>query len=275
MAAVLALLSSLMWGASDFLGGVTSRRMPPAAVYGLSQAVGLVSLVLAATVSGGWSADAGAWIWAVVSGLLGLGAMLAFYSALAIGPMGIVAPLVGVSTVVPVLFALLRGEWPGTVALVGIVVAILGVVLACGPELTGAQSAKPLILAGFAALSFGVMYVTMAAGSATAPTMTVLGMRVTVVAVLGAAAVLVRSIGGPTARDVPVIVAIGVLDATANLLYAFATTLGLLATTSVLASLYPVVTAVLAGVLLHERLRQVQYVGIVVAVLGVAMISAG
>jgi drug/metabolite transporter (DMT)-like permease len=119
------------------------------------------------------------------------------------------------------------------------------------------------------------MYVTMAAGSATAPTMTVLGMRVTVVAVLGVAAVLVRSIGGPSARDIPVIIAIGVLDATANLLYAFATTLGLLATTSVLASLYPVVTVVLAGILLHERLRQVQYVGIVVAVLGVALISAG
>lgn len=274
MAALLALLSSLMWGTSDFLGGHTSRRLPAATVYGLSQAAGLTVLAIAATVSGSWALDGAAWGWAVVSGLLGLGAMLAFYSALAIGPMGIVAPLAGVSTVVPVFYALVRGESPTTLQIAGIVVAIAGVILACGPELTGAESARPLILAGLATIGFGVMYVTMAEGSRTEPMMTVLGMRVTVVAVLAGAAIALRSLGGASRRDVPPTAAIGVLDAGANLAYAIATTLGLLATTSVLASLYPVVTAVLAGIVLHERLRRVQYVGIGAAVVGVILIGA-
>ena len=83
-------MSSLMWGTSDFLGGVLSRRLPSLAVYGLSQAVGFVLLVTVATVTGGWSAEPGYWPWAISASILGMIAMIAFYQALAIGPMGIV-----------------------------------------------------------------------------------------------------------------------------------------------------------------------------------------
>lgn len=274
MAALLALLSSLTWGTSDFLGGLLSRRLPAAAVYGLSQAVGLVALVAVVTATGGWALDGGAWGWAVVSGLLGLGAMLAFYTALATGPMGIVAPLVALSTAVPVLVGVLRGDSPSTLQVVGIVVAIVGIALASGPELTAARSARPLVLATTAAIGFGAMYVTMAEGSAYDPLLTVTGMRVTSVVLLGAAAVLLRSVGGPTRRDLVPLAAIGVLDAGANVMYGVASTLGLLSTTAVLASLYPVVTAVLAAVFLHERLRRPQYAGVVAVLAGVVLIGA-
>lgn len=113
MAALLALSSSLMWGAADFLGGFTSRRIPALAVYGLSQAVGFVVLVLAATVTSSWGADPRFWPWAIASSLLGMVGMLSFYAALSIGPMGIVSPLVALSVLVPVSFGLLRGEIPG------------------------------------------------------------------------------------------------------------------------------------------------------------------
>jgi drug/metabolite transporter (DMT)-like permease len=275
MAALLALSSSLMWGTADFLGGFTSRRIPALAVYGLSQAVGFVVLVLAATVTSSWGDDPGFWPWAIASSLLGMVGMLSFYAALAIGPMGIVSPLVALSVLVPVSFGLLVGEIPGGLQILGILAAVIGILLASGPELSGAESARPLILAGLAALGFGGMYLTMAEGSAYSPLMTMTGMRVTTVLLFLVILAKVRSLGGATRRDALPLAVIGVLDAAANVAYGVATTLGLLATTAVLGSLYPVVTAVLAAIVLHERLRAVQYAGVAVAMVGVVLISAG
>ena len=275
MAAVLALLSSLMWGTADFLGGSVSRRVRPVAVYGLSQAVGFVVLVAIATAVGGWGTDPGYWPWAIASSLLGAVGMLAFYSALAIGPMGIVSPLVALSVMVPVAFALLVGEVPTGVQVLGIIGAVIGILLASGPELSGAESARPLLLAGVAAISFGGMYITMAKGSEVDALMTMTGMRVTTVVIFAVVLLVARSLGGAQPRDLLPLAIIGIFDAAANVLFGVATTMGLLSTTSVLGSLYPVVTAILAAVFLHERLKPVQYAGVVVAMTGVILISSG
>lgn len=275
MAAVLALLSSLMWGTADFLGGSVSRRVRPVAVYGLSQAVGFVVLVAIATAVGGWGTDPGYWPWAIASSLLGAVGMLAFYSALAIGPMGIVSPLVALSVMVPVAFALLVGEVPTGVQVLGIIGAVIGILLASGPELSGAESARPLLLAGVAAISFGGMYITMAKGSEVDALMTMTGMRVTTVVIFAVVLAFARSLGGAQPRDLLPLAIIGIFDAAANVLFGVATTMGLLSTTSVLGSLYPVVTAILAAVFLHERLKPVQYAGVVVAMTGVILISSG
>lgn len=274
MAALLALSSSLMWGTGDFVGGLLSRRVRPLAVYGLSQAFGFVILVVVATALGGWDADPRFWPWAIGASLLGLVSMVAFYEALAIGPMGIVAPLVSLSVLVPVGFSLLTGETPPPAQILGILIAVVGIMLASGPELTGAETARPLILAGIAALGFGGMYVTMAEGSAYDPLMTMTGMRVTTVVVFVGILIVARSLGGATRRDTVPLVAIGVFDASANVSFGFATTMGLLSTTSVLGSLYPVVTAVLAAIVLKERLRAVQYAGVVATFVGVGVIAA-
>ncbi|MBI1352611.1 MAG: EamA family transporter [Actinomycetales bacterium] len=274
MYAALALLSSLMWGTADFLGGSVSRRLPALAVYGISQVAGFVVLVAVATGTGAWSTDPGYWPWAIASSVLGLVGMVAFYSALAIGPMGIVSPLVSLSVVVPVAVALLGGELPSSLQVLGILAATIGILLASGPELSGAESARPLAFAGVAALAFGGMFVFMARGSEVSALMTMTGMRVTSVVMFIPIAMIARSFGGATRRDLLPLAAVGVLDATANVLYGVATTIGLLSTTAVLGSLYPVVTAVLAAALLHERLRPVQYAGVAVALAGVLMISA-
>lgn len=274
MAAVLALVSSLMWGSADFLGGTTSRRLPALAVYGLSQVVGLVGLVVVVTVWWSWDDDPGYWPYAVGSSLLGLVSMVAFYRALALGPMGIVSPLVSLGVLVPVVVGLASGERPGPVELAGIGLALLGILLASGPELTGAESARPLMLATLAALAFGGMFVLMAEGSAYSPLMTMTGMRITTVLIMGLVWLRVRSLGGAGRADVPALVGIGLLDVAANVTYGYATTMGMLTTVAVLGNLYPVVTAVLAALVLRERLRAIQYVGVVVAITGVLTLSA-
>lgn len=275
VAALLAVVSSLLWGSADFVGGVMSRRLPALAVYGLSQAVGFAVLVTVATATGGWSADPAYWPWAICASVVGMTAMIAFYQALAIGPMGIVSPLVALSVLVPVAVSLLRGELPAPVQVLGIIIAIVGILLASGPELSGAESAKPLILACIAAVGFGVMFVLMAEGSKHDPLMTMTGMRVTTVVIFSIILLFTRSLGGAKLRDAYPLAVIGVLDAGANVMFGYATTLGLLSLTSVLGSLYPVVTVILAAVFLSERLRGVQYVGVIAALGGVVMIAGG
>jgi drug/metabolite transporter (DMT)-like permease len=147
--------------------------------------------------------------------------------------------------------------------------------LASGPELSGAETAKPLILAGIAAIGFGGMFVLMAEGSRRDPLMTMTGMRVTTVIVYAVIFLVVRNIGGATRRDALPLVVIGVLDAAANVTFGFATTMGLLSVTAVLGDLYPVVTAVLAAIVLKERLRPVQYAGVAAAMVGVLLIASG
>jgi drug/metabolite transporter (DMT)-like permease len=188
--------------------------------------------------------------------------------------MGIVSPLVSVSVLVPLSFALLRGETPTGAQVLGIVSTVVGILLASGPELSGAESARPLVFAGIAALCFGGMYLTLAEGSRYSALMTTTGMRITTVVVFAGILVVTRSIGGARMGDALPLGATGALDAGANLAYGVATTMGLLSTTAVLGSLYPVVTALLAAIFLHERLRAVQYVGVVATIAGVVMISA-
>lgn len=264
-----------MWGGADFLGGATSRRLPALAVYGLSQVVGLVALLVVVTLWWSWGDDPAYWPYAIGSSLLGLVAMVSFYRALALGPMGIISPLVSLGVLVPLIAGLIAGDRPTAIQSVGIVLALFGILLASGPELTGAESMRPLMLATVAALSFGGMFVLMAEGSAHSPLMTMTGMRITTVVIMGLVLLKARSLGGAGRVDVVPLVAIGILDVAANVTYGYATTMGLLSTVSVLGNLYPVVTAVLAAAVLRERLRPVQYLGVSVAIAGVLAISAG
>jgi drug/metabolite transporter (DMT)-like permease len=274
MGAVLALVSSVMWGSADFIGGVTSRRVAPLAVYGFSQCAGAVVLVVMATVLGAWGAPLAYLPWGIAASVVGILGMMAFYRALSIGPMGIVSPMVALSVLVPVAYALvMRGEAPNGLQILGMIVAIGGILLASGPELVSAVDARPLVLGGFSALAFGLFYIVVAEGSRTSPIMTMVGMRFTTLLLLAPVFLLLRRSGGARWADAPQLVLLGVLDAIANVLFGLASTQGLLSTTSVLGSLYPVVTAVLAAVLLRERLRPVQYVGVGAAISGIMLIS--
>lgn len=276
MGALLALLSSLLWGTGDFLAGYLSRKRSAVAVLGGSQVVGLAVMLVIATATGAWSANPRYYLgWAALASISGLLGLLAFYTALAGGRMGVVSPIAALGVLVPLAAGLLAGEIPSTVQYLGIVLAIVGVVLASGPEVSGATGARPVLLAAFAALCFGLFLVFVAEGSQESAIMTMTAQRSVTACVVLAAAVVSRGVGGLQTADIGWLVAIGTFDVVANLMFAFATTYGMLAIVSVLGSLYPVVTVVLAWAVLRERLAPAQYVGVAVALVGVAAISAG
>jgi drug/metabolite transporter (DMT)-like permease len=275
VAAVLALLSSALWGSADFLGGTISRRLPALVVVAVSQAVGLLLVGAAALAAGAYDDPVGYLPWAVLSGLAGMVGLVCFYVALAIGTMGIVSPIAALGVVVPVVFGLVGGQVPGPEALVGIAVAIVGVVLASGPELSGRAEARPVVLAGVAALGFGVALYAIAKGSESSTLMTMTTMRFVSVVTLGT--VVLTRLGRPTmgAVDLGQIAVVGVGDVLANLCFGVASTKGDLPTVAVLGSLYPVATVLLARGLHGERLGRLQQMGVGAALVGVVLISHG
>jgi drug/metabolite transporter (DMT)-like permease len=271
----LALLSSLLWGTSDFLGGTAAKRIPSLVVVGVSQAVALVLLVPFVLVAG----DRPEHVWAApVAGLLGLIGLGAFYAALAEGTMGVVAPIAAAGAVVPVVAGLATGESPSALQVAGIAVALAGVVLASGPELSGGASPRPLMLAVLSALCFGAVIVLVAVGSkgaSGAVVVTLLVMRCTSVGLLAVAWAVTRRRLGLGAADLPLVAAVGLGDVAANATYAIASRSGLLSVVAVLASIFPVVTVLLARQVHDERLRAVQVAGVVGTLGGVALLAAG
>jgi drug/metabolite transporter (DMT)-like permease len=270
---LLALGSSVAWGTSDFFAGLASRRRPAVAVVGWTQ--GLALLVLSVVVAARWSTVTwtGWPLWAVGAGLAGMAGLVCFYSALSAGTMGVVAPIAALGVVVPVTLGVLTGDQPSPWSWVGMVVAVTGVALASGPELTGAVSPRPVVLAGCAALGFGLALFFLDRGARESTLMTLWGMRVTSVTVLLLVALLARSVGGVTARETPALLLIGCGDLAANALFAIASSRGQVSVAAVLGSLYPVVTALLARLVVKERLRRIQQVGVVLAVGGACVIA--
>ncbi|MEZ5092132.1 EamA family transporter [Nocardioides sp.] len=275
MPAVLALLSSLLWGSADFVGGLLTRRLPAYSVVAASQAAGLVATTLVALATGAYRDDTG-WIpWAILAGASGSLGLVAFYAALATGTMGVVSPIAALGAAVPVVAGIAAGEQPSTLALVGMVVALAGAVAASGPELAGATGARPVVLAVVAGAMFGLAMLSIARGAEHSTLMTLWGMRATSVSGFLVAALAVRTTGGLVVRDLAPLGAVGLGDAGANLMFALASTQGLVSVTAVLGSLYPVVTVLLARLVLHERLLRVQQAGVAAALVGVALLSLG
>jgi drug/metabolite transporter (DMT)-like permease len=277
MAAVFALVSSLMWGTSDFLAGKLTKSRVAFAVAGAGQIVGLIFVAVLTVATAAWvDVPIGSYLpWAVLGSFAGLTGLICFYQALATGSMSVVSPIAGLSVLVPLAFGLWDGERPTSWQYAGIALAIIGVLLAATPEITGEVGLRPVVLAAVAALMFGIFLVCLAIGAESSVLMTMTAQRATSVVIVLIVAITVRSVGGLRRSDTPLLAVIGVLDVGANLLFGLAATLGLLAVVAVLGSLYPVVTVILAWIVLGERLKAIQYVGVVLALLGVAAISAG
>jgi drug/metabolite transporter (DMT)-like permease len=280
-ALALALGSSLCWGMSDFLGGVQSRRQPLVAVMLFSQASALLGLLLVVAVLGAGPPHLVKLLPAIGAGAAGMVALTAFYRALAIGTMSIVAPISATGAVVPVVVGIAQGERPAAVQVAGIVAAIIGVVLASREDDAAlrsdgrAPSRASILLALVAAAGFGTFFVALRTSAKADVAWALLSARLAGVVLLVAAFALRRPGAVRDRRALVVLVVVGLLDLSANGLYAIATRHGLLSVVAVGASLYPLGTVLLARVLLGERVRRVQEVGIVAALTGVALIAAG
>ena len=274
-AAVLALLSSLFWGTGDFIAGLLSRKRSAYAVVGASQLVGLVLMIVIVVVTAEWKIGWGNYVWwAGLAAVAGVGGLVMFYLALASGRMGVVSPIAALGVLVPLAVGLVSGESPSSIQLLGIVIAVIGVVLASGPEVRGAAGLRPVVLALAAAAGFGFFYVFIAAGSQESPTMVMFAERIWASLFVLGAILLTRNTGDLQRKDAAPVLAVGTLDIMANLSYALAAESGLLSIVSVLGSLYPVVTVLLAWAILRERLSAVQYAGVAVAMVGVVAINA-
>jgi drug/metabolite transporter (DMT)-like permease len=274
---VLALLSSVFWGGADFLGGTLARRLPALVVVGVSQLIAGTCVAVLALALGEFDSRLDYVPWGIAAGLIGSLALVAFYAALASGTMGVVAPIAALGALVPVLVGLGTGERPAPVQLAGIAVAVLGVVLASGPELSGKSGVRPVMLAVVAAVGFGFALLFLSEGSQTSALMTAVTMRAASVPVI---AILLVTVFRPTNRalswtDLPLIALIGIGDIAANLTFGVASTTELVSIVAVLGSLYPVVTVLLARFVHGERMAKIQNAGVTLALLGVALIASG
>lgn len=276
LALVLALGSGLTFGAADFAGGLAARRAPATSVTLVSQAVGLAVLaVLLAFLPGEPTPAAfGAGALAGIAGALGL---IAYLRALALGPMGVVAPLASVvGVMVPVAAGVALGERPSLLATLGIVLGVAAVsVVAGGRRLerrAGLSTGPLLALAGGA--SFGVFFVLLDRTPEGSGLWPLVGARGSSLALL---ALIVGISRAPLPRrpDMPLVAMSGALDMTANILFLLATRVGLLTIAALLTSLYPVVVVVLARQMLAERLGRPQVVAVGLSLAAVAVITIG
>ncbi|GAA2445491.1 EamA family transporter [Streptomyces macrosporus] len=283
-----ALATSLLWGLADFGGGLLTRRIPALTVVVVSQTIAAAVLGAIVVATGAWS-EAGERLWfAVAAGLIGPAAMLCFYRALALGPMGVVSPLAALAVVVPVGVGLALGERPDLPQYAGIAVATAGVVLAGGPQLKGAPvQRRALVLTLASAVGFGAVMALIAEASTTLTGLylALFVQRLCNVAVGGAALYVSVRRGGAAlppeggrkavVSSLPALAFVGLADVAANGTYALAARIGPVTIAAVLASLYPVITALAARAVLRERLLAVQAAGAGLAMAGGLLLASG
>jgi drug/metabolite transporter (DMT)-like permease len=301
MVTVFALAAALMYGSADFLGGAAARGAHVLSVVMMSAAAGVIVVAIAAVVSGGPATTAGIG-WGIAGGSAGAVGLMIFYAGLAAGPMSVVSPLSAVvATVLPVGVALAQGERPGVPVYAGALGCLVAIGLVSsggrGPAPHPAAGAGPEPAAGlpdsrrpsrFAArraiafgiasgASFGLFFLFLRNAGESGGFWPVLAARISGMTVIGIAALAMRR--GPVPRSAGSRVYLaalgaGAVDAGANICYVIATRAGLFGLAIVLTALYPGVTVLLARIVLGERLRWVQRIGLVIAAAGIALVTA-
>lgn len=273
-AAALALAAAASWGVGDFLGGLKSRSLNPVAILIVAQPIGLTLLAIWVAVRGQGPPGSSV-LWACLAAVLGTTGLIAFYKGMAAGALSIVAPIAGAGAAIPVIWGLAHGDHPSGYQELGFAAALIGVVLASferRPE--AARLAAGVGWAVIAMLAFGAYYIPMHEASHGDFLWAAFVFRLTSTTLIAAAWLVLRP---PSARraDLPVLASIGILDTGGNVFFAAASAKGLVSVVSILASLYPVVTVLLARAVLHERVHGSQELGIVLALAGIVLISAG
>lgn len=279
VAILLALGASLSWGVGDFIGGVQARKWPVLTIVVISQSAGLLVAGLIVVARGDGPPDLEASIAALGAGLVGALALAAFFRAFAVGKISVVAPIVATSAIVPVVGGLVQGERPSAVTLGGIALAIVGVIMVSRERDPSTEArARPrlaIMLALATALLFGLALVGLDRGAEDDAYWSVLIFRIATTGSIALALALLRRRPTITRSDFWLVALVGLLDVSATLMFAVASSTGLLSVVGVLSSLFPVVTIGLARVRLGEKLDSTQLVGAGLTLVGVALIAAG
>ena len=277
MASLLALSGAVLWGVGDFLGGLATRRLAVLTVLAVSQGVGLAGVAVWVALSDDAFPGVVELLPAAGAGLAGLVGLGALYRGMAVGAMGIVAPISAASPVVPLAVDAAHGVVPGPLQWLGVALVLVGIAVLSTEtsSVEGSRVAAGVGLALLAALAFGGFFVGIDAGADESVPWAVATVRSTSVAVAFAAVVASRATLRAPRRLVLVLLAIGVFDTAANVVFAQASTEGAIGIVAVLSALYPVVTVALAWLVLRERLGLGRRAGGVVALAGAALVAAG
>lgn len=277
MPLLFALGSGLAWGGADFLGGLSAKRRPILTVVLVSQLAGAAFVGGLVLLRGQGPPGPRTLLVGATGGLAGAVGLAALYRGLAVGRMALVAPTAALSGTIPVAWGLARGDRPSPLQLVGVGLAIGGIMLAARtPDDHGERGTAGLGLAIVAAVALGLVIIALDEAGRRDPLWGTLAVRVGALSLLAAAALVRRPQLAVGIGDGGRLAVTGVLDNGANLMFAMAASRGgLLALNAVLGSLYPVTTALLARFVLGERLSAVQTVGVLIALGGVALIAGG
>jgi drug/metabolite transporter (DMT)-like permease len=274
---LLALASSLAYGAADFLGGFAARGAHVLRVVVIAAPASLlVELMLWPAIGAHFAS--GAVGWGAASGVASAAAFALLYRTLAMGPMSVLSPVTAlVSAALPVSVALVSGEHLGTVAVLGIALALTAVVIVSGA--TNARGGRPsqtalaLAFAAGTAIALQLVCLDQAPDSSGVAPLLV-GRAVSSTVVLGAAFAL-RARLGDSRPSLPASAAAGALDSLANFAFLFAVRDGDLAVVAVITALYPAGTVLLARVTLGERIGPIQLAGLGLAAVAVSLMALG
>ena len=271
---IFGLAASLFWGSGDFSGGLASRRANVSSVVTAAYAVGFVLLVALALIWREPFPSPMDMLWGALAGLAGATGLISFYSALAIGRMGIAAPVSAVLTAaLPVIFNAFTVGLPGSLPLGGFALALLAIGLISRPEQAKGRP-EGLGLALLAGCGLGCFFILISRVNHDATFWPLAVARFTSVLSLSIVVLIRRQPKLPTLTVAPLVLLAGVLDAIGNAFFVLAAHTGRLDVAAVLSSLYPAATVLLAALVLRERVTRIQAIGILLALVAVPLISA-
>jgi drug/metabolite transporter (DMT)-like permease len=273
VAIVLALLTSVFYGLADFTSGNLTKRVSAFAVAGGASIVAAVIYLILGLRSDLMVFDKVDIVAGIVSGTLFFIGNILYLKALSQGSMGVIGAVATLLVLVPLIWDVRQGNMPDAIAIVGVIVTLSGIILLGAPEMKGKSSLGPVFLAVIAALFFGISQVSVNLGSQSNVLGTVLLTELVTVVIVLVLALFTRSTGGMNKKAVPLILAIGLLEALALLSFSTATTGGNVAIVSVLSGLDPIVLAILALFLLKERMTRVQVIGFIIVIGGSFLVS--
>ena len=271
---IFGLASALSWGAGDFSGGLASKSTSVYSVVVLSQFVGLLLLTIIAVVLPEGSNSTQAVVLGGLAGIFGAAGLVALYTGLARGPMGLVAPVTAVvAAIIPVLFSMLNEGLPTWWSMVGFAIALFAVWLISQGDDQISYRFSDFKLPIFAGFGFGIFYVLIDQVSSNAILWPLVSARSASIVVILGIGLLTRRIAVPAVNQIPIIALAGIFDTSGNVFFAIATRLGRLDISAILGSLYPAVTVLLAWIILKERLSSQQWFGVLLVVIALILIA--
>jgi drug/metabolite transporter (DMT)-like permease len=278
VALVLAGLSALMYGAGDFCGGVAARKTPILTVLLFSQAVGLVLATAAALALGQPFPAAGDLAWGALAGVSGAAGLAALYTGIATTVVAVVSPLAAVvGAAIPVLLGVATGDRPSLLAWVGIGLAVPAIAMLAGGQGAAAKGGplrRAVLLGAVAGLGFGLFFFTISRTSPGSGLWPLVFARISTITLVLAFALVTRRSVRPGGSGLGFVLLSGALDMAANIAFLLASRSGMLTIVAVVTSLYPGPTVLLAVLFFRERMSPWRIAGLVLALVGVACISA-